>query len=85
MGQAVRSRPPMPPPMGKGNVDMERKPRSPRATEHRGASDAHASSEQPPHRAAGTFQLLHTSRDGKVCFFQDAEGHITAVNAARLV
>lgn len=37
------------------------------------------------HVAPATFKLFHTSRDGRVSFFCDAEGRITAVNTARLV
>lgn len=35
--------------------------------------------------APATFELFHTSRDGRVSFFRDAEGRITAVNSARLI
>lgn len=35
--------------------------------------------------APASFELFHTSRDGRISFFRDAEGRITAVNSARLV
>ena len=28
--------------------------------------------------------LLYESRDGRFCLFEDAQGHLSAVNAARL-
>ena len=37
--------------------------------------------EPPPARIT----LLYESRDGKLCLFEDAEGHLVAVRAARLV
>lgn len=37
------------------------------------------------HVAPASFELFHTSRDGRISFFRDAEGRITAVNTARLV
>jgi len=33
---------------------------------------------------AATFKLIYESRDGKLCLFEDAEGHLTAVNSKRL-
>ena len=32
----------------------------------------------------GTFKLVCTSKDGKLCLFEDAQGHLTAVRAAKL-
>ncbi len=34
--------------------------------------------------APARFEMLYESRDGRLCFFQNHEGHLTAVNAARL-
>ncbi len=31
-----------------------------------------------------TFSLVHKSRDGKLCIFEDKEGHLTSVRASRL-
>ena len=31
-----------------------------------------------------SFSLLYESRDGRLCFFEDAQGHVSAVNSARL-
>lgn len=31
-----------------------------------------------------TFQLLYESRDGRMCLFQDEQGHLTCVRADRL-
>lgn len=64
------------------------------AAKNEKADHARASSEYRAHEdgdqldrhvAPATFQLFHTSRDGRVSFFCDAEGRITAVNSARLV
>ena len=30
-------------------------------------------------------KLLYESRDGRLCLFEDAEGHLTAVRAEKLV
>lgn len=30
------------------------------------------------------FSLIYESSDGRLCLFEDAEGHITAVRASRL-
>lgn len=30
------------------------------------------------------FSLIYESEDGKLCLFQDADGHLTAVRASRL-
>lgn len=30
------------------------------------------------------FSLLYESKDGKLCLFEDAKGHLTAVRAERL-
>lgn len=32
----------------------------------------------------GNFKHLYTSRDGKICLFEDAEGHLVSVRASRL-
>ena len=37
-------------------------------------------SDQPPARIT----LLYESRDGKLCLFEDGEGHLTAVRAEKL-
>lgn len=52
-----------------------------------GAGRAHSDGgDQLDRRVApSAFELFHTSRDGKISFFRDAEGRITAVNTARLV
>ena len=31
------------------------------------------------------FTLLYESRDGRFCLFEDAEGHLAAVDASKLV
>ena len=31
------------------------------------------------------FSLLYESRDGKLCLFEDASGHVTAVRASKLI
>lgn len=33
----------------------------------------------------GRISLLYESRDGGICVFEDAEGHLTSVRASRLV
>lgn len=32
----------------------------------------------------GTFSLLYESRDAKLCIFEDASGHLSAVKTSRL-
>lgn len=42
---------------------------------------------QPEERAElspATFTLVYESKDGKLCLFEDADGHLTAVRAAKL-
>lgn len=45
------------------------------------AGNAHAA-----HRPAlpGAFQLLYQSRDGRLCLFESKEGHLSAIDAAKL-
>ena len=38
----------------------------------------------PSRLAPGTFSHLYSSKDGALCLFEDAEGHLTSVNAKRL-
>lgn len=38
-----------------------------------------------PMASLAAFTLLYESRDGKMCLFEDASGHLTAVRAERLV
>ncbi len=33
----------------------------------------------------GRFSLIYESEDGRLCLFEDAEGHLSAVDARRLV
>ena len=33
---------------------------------------------------AATFRLIYESRDGKLCLFEDADGHLTSVRSLRL-
>ena len=33
----------------------------------------------------GTFQMLYQSRDGRLCLFESKEGHLSAVDASKLV
>ncbi len=33
---------------------------------------------------AARFRQLYTSRDGRLCVFEDAKGHLTCVRAIRL-
>ena len=56
-------------------------------TAHGAAGRVHpADADQLDRRVApASFELFHTSRDGRISFFRDAEGRITAVNSARLV
>lgn len=35
--------------------------------------------------APSTFGLLYESRDGRLCLFESASGHLTAVDSSRLV
>lgn len=41
-------------------------------------------SEAPP-AVPSTFGLLYESRDGRLCLFESASGHLTAVDSSRLV
>ncbi|MBP5313979.1 MAG: tRNA pseudouridine(38-40) synthase TruA [Eggerthellaceae bacterium] len=41
-------------------------------------------SEKPRMSIPSTFQLMYTGAGGKLCFFKDAEGHITAIRSDRL-
>jgi hypothetical protein len=41
--------------------------------------DDEASSETP-----AQIKLLYESRDGRLCLFEDADGHVTAVRSSRL-
>ena len=34
--------------------------------------------------APARFSLIYESKDGRLCLFEDAEGHLTAVSAAKL-
>lgn len=34
--------------------------------------------------AVARFSLLYESRDGRLCLFEDAEGHVTSVDSQRL-
>lgn len=34
--------------------------------------------------APARFAMLYESRDGRLCLFEDAEGHLTSVDAQRL-
>ena len=53
---------------------------------------AHPNSEQPAddrassarHVPPAKITLLYESKDGRFCLFEDAQGHLSAVNAARL-
>lgn len=45
-------------------------------------ADGQPHSEGP---ALANFTLLYESRDGRYCLFEDADGHLTSVNAARLI
>ena len=38
-----------------------------------------------PELAPAKITLLYESRDGKLCLFEDANGHLTAVRASKLV
>ena len=37
-----------------------------------------------PIRHPGNFSLVYESKDGKLCLFEDAEGHLTVVRAEKL-
>ena len=41
--------------------------------------------ERRPNSAPARITFLYESRDGKLCLFEDASGHITAVRASKLV
>ncbi len=47
-----------------------------KASEHK----APEITEFPP----GQFTLVYESKDGKLCLFEDAKGHLTAVRAEKL-
>ena len=36
------------------------------------------------HHLQNSFSLLYESKDSKLCVFEDKQGHLSAVNAARL-
>ena len=38
-----------------------------------------------PSAEMARFSLLYESRDGRLCLFQDADGHLVAVDASKLV
>lgn len=40
---------------------------------------------QPAAPAPATFSLLYESSDGRLCTFEDADGHLTSVDARRFV
>lgn len=48
------------------------------------ADDVDAAGSSPAAPIAG-IKLLYESRDGRFCLFEDAEGHLAAVDASRLV
>ena len=56
-------------------------------TEGASAADPAAAGPDPSSRFAkfANFRAVYESADGKLCVFEDAEGHLVAVNAARLV
>lgn len=34
-------------------------------------------------QALGCFSLIYESRDGRLCLYEDAQGHVSAVDSAR--
>ena len=38
-----------------------------------------------PKTVPATFALLYESKDGRLCTFEDKEGHLTSVDASKLV
>ena len=41
--------------------------------------------ERPAAPAPATFSLLYESSDGRLCTFEDADGHLTSVDAQRFI
>lgn len=47
-------------------------------------SDAKVADPQPVEFPPAQFTLVYESKDGKLCVFEDAKGHLTAVRAEKL-
>lgn len=41
--------------------------------------------ERPASHSPATFSLLYESSDGRLCVFEDEAGHLSAVDASRMV
>ena len=48
------------------------------------AAQAHDRPLQAEGFPPGRFTLIYQSKDGKMCLFEDADGHLTAVRAEKL-
>lgn len=48
------------------------------------SSDAKTAGSQRVEFPPSQFTLVYESRDGKLCLFQDRDGHLTAVRAEKL-
>lgn len=46
--------------------------------------DARQQPEEAPLPAPAKIKLLYESRDGKLCMFEDAQGHLTVVRSEKL-
>ena len=49
-----------------------------------GAGSTHDADESSEKAQVATFKMLCQSSDGKLCLFEDAQGHFTAVRTDRL-
>ncbi len=47
-------------------------------------SESHLDVERDSSSAPGTFSLLYESKDGRLCTFEDSQGHLTSVDSSRL-
>ncbi len=47
-------------------------------------SDEKFPSAEPKELPLAQFTLVYESKDGRLCVFEDAEGHLTAVRAEKL-
>lgn len=48
-------------------------------------SDGSCSFERPASHSPATFSLLYESSDGRLCVFEDAAGHLSAVDASHML
>ena len=49
-----------------------------------GARERSENAGEPSGQTPASIKLIYESRDGKLCLFEDRDGHITAVRSARL-